>query len=53
MPFEIRKDIKSNKWKVYNLEKKRYAKTSFNSKQTAKNQVKNWERYSKLTTGKK
>ena len=53
MPFKIKKDLQSGKWKVYNLEKKTYAKASFNSKQTAINQAKNWERYSKIKTGKK
>ena len=51
MPFEIRK-VKDG-YKVYNLEKKRYTKTKFKTRQSAKNQAKNWERYSKITTGNK
>lgn len=51
MPFQIKKV--GDKWKVYNLEKKRYAKATFNTKQTATRQAKNWERYSKISTGKK
>ena len=43
MPFEIRK-VKDG-YKVYNLEKKRYAKATFKTKQSATNQAKNWERY--------
>ena len=53
MPFKIKKYLRSNKWRIYNLEKKTYAKASFNSKQSAINQAKNWERYSKLNTGKR
>jgi|TARA_R110002110_G_scaffold70616_2_gene189197 hypothetical protein len=51
MPFAIYKVGKV--YKVYNLEKKKYAKSSFKTRQSAKNQASNWERYSKTTTGKK
>ena len=45
MPFEIRKQ--GNKYRLYNLDKKKYAKTSFNSKQSAKKQANNWMRRDK------
>tara|TARA_R110000824_G_scaffold18954_7_gene74270 strand:+ start:42 stop:242 length:201 start_codon:yes stop_codon:yes gene_type:complete len=51
MPFQIKKV--GDKYKVYNLEKKRYAKATFKTRQSASNQAKNWERYSKIRTGKK
>ena len=42
MPFEIRK--KGDKYRLYNLEKRRYAKATFNSRESAKRQASNWMR---------
>tara|TARA_Y100000310_G_scaffold236672_1_gene239893 strand:+ start:468 stop:611 length:144 start_codon:yes stop_codon:yes gene_type:complete len=44
MPFEVRKQ--GDKWAVYNLEKKRYAKMVFDTKQKALNMIKVWLKYS-------
>ena len=42
MPFEIRK-VK-DKYRLYNLEKRRYAKATFNTRESAKRQANNWMR---------
>ena len=43
MPFRI--DKVKNGYKLYNLEKKRYAKATFKTKLAATNQKNNWMRY--------
>ena len=43
MPYEIRQV--GNKWRLYNLHKKKYAKKSFNSKQAAINSAKVYMKY--------
>ena len=45
MPFRIDKTTEG--FKLYNLHKKEYAKSTFKSKQSAVNQGKNWMRYRK------
>ena len=45
MPFRIDK-VKGG-YKLYNTDTKRYAKTTFKTKQSAMNQRRNWMRYSK------
>ena len=45
MPFRI--DKVKNGYKLYNLDKKRYAKPTFKTKLAATNQKKNWMRYAK------
>ncbi len=51
MPFTVKKV--GNKWKLYNEDKKAFAKASFNAKQAAINQAKNWMRYAYGTMKKK
>lgn len=43
MPFEVRK--RGDKWGVYNLAKKHYAKKEFNTKKSAENMIKVWMKY--------
>lgn len=45
MPFRI--DKVGNVYKIYNLEKKKYSKVNFKTKQSATNQKNNWLRYDK------
>jgi len=44
MPFRIDKK-KNGKYKLYNLDKKRYAKREFNSRQAAQNMKKTYMNY--------
>jgi len=46
MPFTIKKQ-KDGKYKLYNLEKKRYTKKSFKTKQSALNMKKVYMKYDK------
>jgi hypothetical protein len=43
MPYEIRKE--DGKYRLFNLSKSEYAKSEFNTRQSAVNQGKNWMRY--------
>ena len=43
MPFRI--DKKNNGYKLYNLDKKRYAKPTFKTRQSAMNASKNYSNY--------
>ena len=45
MPYKVRK-MPNGKWRLWNIEKKQYAKAHFNSKEAALKQSKNWMRYS-------
>ena len=45
MPFEIRKQ--GNKYRLYNLEKKSFAKRDFNTRQSATNMKNVWMNYDK------
>ena len=46
MPFSVKLQ-KNGKYKLYNLEKKRYTKKSFNTKQSAINMKKVYMKYDK------
>jgi hypothetical protein len=43
MPFKV--VAKGDKFKLYNLDKKRYAKPTYNTRQSAKNAASNFMRY--------
>ena len=44
MPFEVRKQ--GNRFAVYNLEKKRFAKMTFDTREKALNMIRVWLKYS-------
>jgi hypothetical protein len=50
MPFKVVK--KGDKFKLYNLDKKRYAKRSFNTRQSALNAGKGYANYDKVKKSK-
>ena len=50
MPFKV--VVKGDKFKLYNLDKKRYAKPTYNSRQSAKNAASNFMRYDKVKKSK-
>jgi len=51
MPFKIKKV--EDKYRIYNLEKKRFTRGSYKTRQSAKNVMKNYENYDARKTRKK
>ena len=50
MPFKV--VVKGDKFKLYNLDKKRYAKPTYNSRQAAKNAARAFMKYDKVKKSK-